>query len=236
MKLNCNEIIDLESWFCIAPPEGGKMQWKDGRSAKELARYLTSSLPELPKEMEKAIFPLTSKTAIFDWCAEHETELPGKGHSRQHDSALWNSDLFVGIEAKADEPFGNSYVSESYLAQNCSENKKRRIKSLCSMLWGKEDDPIRHTDIRYQLLAASTACLLEAFRRRLKKAMLLILVFKKDGYYEQENINKNNADLDAFLRACDAVPKENGYLLQTTYGKNNGINLFVQKIEIAIST
>lgn len=236
MKLNCNKIIDLESWFGIAPPEGGKKQWKDGRSAKELARYLTAALPQLPKEIETALFPFSPLNTTFNWDAEYKTELPGKGHPRQHDAALWNDDLFVGIEAKADETFGESFVSESYLAKNCSENKKRRIKSLCSMLWGKEDDPIRHTDIRYQLLAASTACLLEAFRRRLKKAMLLILVFKKDGYYEQENINKNNADLDAFLRACDAVPKENGYLLQTTYGKNNGINLFVQKIEIAIST
>ena len=232
MKLKDNGIHSVEDWFRIAPPEDGIKQWKDGRSAKELARYLTSALPGLPKKMEAALLPFASKAAIFDWCAEYQTELPGKGHPRQHDAALWNRDLFVGIEAKADEPFGNSYVSESYLAKDCSKNKKMRINTLCSMLWGMGDDPSQRTDIRYQLLTASTACLWEASRRGLKRALLLILVFKHEGCYQQENIDRNNADLAAFLKSCHAVSEYQYHRLQTGFGEKHGIDLYVKKLEL----
>jgi hypothetical protein len=35
------EIASMWSWFASAPPKGGERQWKDGRSAKELARAWT---------------------------------------------------------------------------------------------------------------------------------------------------------------------------------------------------
>jgi hypothetical protein len=33
-----HEILSVEDWFKYAPPKRGKLHWKDGRSAKELAR------------------------------------------------------------------------------------------------------------------------------------------------------------------------------------------------------
>ena len=51
MKLLDNGTITLDDWFRAFPPTGGSKQWKDGRSAKELARYITSALPNVPSEI-----------------------------------------------------------------------------------------------------------------------------------------------------------------------------------------
>ena len=72
MKLNkhLNGIYDVESWFKISPPKKGAKQWADGRSAKELAKYMTANLPIVPKEIEDALKGVGSTDAIFDWDAE----------------------------------------------------------------------------------------------------------------------------------------------------------------------
>ena len=33
-----HEILSVEDWFKYAPPKKGELQWKDKRSAKELAQ------------------------------------------------------------------------------------------------------------------------------------------------------------------------------------------------------
>ena len=33
------KITSLEQWFNCAPPKGGAIQWKPGRSAQEMARF-----------------------------------------------------------------------------------------------------------------------------------------------------------------------------------------------------
>lgn len=35
-----NEIRSVDDWFKVAPPKGKDKQWKDGYSAKELAKYI----------------------------------------------------------------------------------------------------------------------------------------------------------------------------------------------------
>jgi hypothetical protein len=232
MILKYNGIYNLESWFEISPPMGCEKQWKDGRSAKELARYMTSAYPRVPKELEKALCSFTNEAAELDWSAEYVTEFQpfglGRGEGRNHDAFMFNSDVVVGIEGKADEPFGSQLIGDAL--ENASDNKKQRIRGMIKMLFG--DAPENHKNIRYQLVTASVATLLEATKKNVNKAVLMVIVFKKKGCCSEEKIKANNADIKVFLE--DISAKENGgyYAIPTAYGKENNIDLYFKYIEI----
>jgi hypothetical protein len=209
---------------------GGAVQWEDGRSAKELACYMTAHLPHVPYEIERALSTLVAQDATFAWDAEFVTALPGQGQGRNHDAVMWNEQIFVGIEGKADEPFGNGFVDREYIQG--SENKKRRIAALSDMIWG--DSPEKHGDIRYQLLTAAAAILLEANRpdHKVSKALFLIIVFKHPDKVDSAKLEANHQDLMSFLKSTHAVLRGNLYYVPTKYGAQNGIDLYLKKIEI----
>jgi hypothetical protein len=228
MYLKINGVYDEDIWKLRFPPKGGDTQWEPGRSALELARYMTAHLPRVPYEIERALSTLTDQETMFDWKGEHVTKLPGAGEGRNHDAIMWNGDVFVGIEGKADEPFGSGYVSTEY--KNRSDNKKLRVEQLSNMIWG--DTPNDHYDIRYQLLTATAGTLLEAKERGLSKALLLVVVFKHPQKNNPKKQAVNSADIQAFLDSTQAVLEDNLYRVFTVYGKENGIDLFFKKIEI----
>lgn len=234
MKLLPNKIKDLDTWFEYAPPMGGEVQWEDGRSAKELARYITDSLPDLPREIEDVLANFSSPDAAFEWDAEYVTSFAaaglGRGNGRNHDAVIYNGDVFVGVEGKADESFGNDRVGEAYAGG--SENKKKRIAGLVDIVFG--DGVENHPDTRYQLLTASAATLLEAKQRGVKNALFLIVVFKKNGKFSQSKVDKNNADVRDFLQETNATAECGMWKLSTAFGKANGIDLFFKKIEIEL--
>ena len=239
MKLgkNCGkgEIFDLDTWFRFAPPMGGEVQWKDGRSAKELARFLMQEYPSVPDQLATILQNFTAQDSEFIWAGEHETSFAkyglGKGTGRNHDAILFNRDIFVGIEAKADEPFGDQYLGEEF--EKASENKKKRITGLLNMIF--EDGIENHRGLRYQLLTACGGTLLEAKEKQVQNALLLIVVFKKDGCYTQDNDAANKEDLRVFLDEVKAVALPNGcYSIPTVFGKEYGICLHLKKLEIYI--
>jgi hypothetical protein len=231
------EINSLESWQVLGSPMGGDAQWKDDRRAKELARYIMGSYPNLPAEIETVLSSFTTPDTAFDWKAEYVTSFAhfgyGTGNGRNHDMVIYNGDIFVGVEAKADEPFGDKTIGEEL--KKASDNKKKRIEKLVGLVFG--DAVENHLDLRYQLLTACGGVLLEAEERKSKNAMLLVLVFLKAGtdangnnYYEEENRQRNNADWSEFLKQM-AAELQNGCCKIPT---KNGINLYAQKIEIAV--
>ena len=227
-------VNSLDAWFASFPPMGGESQWKDGRSAKELARYFIGTLPHMPTELNALLAHFTEQNTTFDWLAEHETDFAsqglGLGEGRNHDAILWSDELFVGIEAKADEPFGSLYLDEEYAA--ASQNKKGRIEGLSRMVFGKSlPDGSRH--LRYQLLTATGAVLLEAKGRGLSKALFVVLEFHSEGSYSTEKAQQNQNDLLTFLQAVGADYHPDGYyMIPTPYGEENGISLYFQKIII----
>jgi hypothetical protein len=234
MKLKRNDIYDPDSWFKFAPPMGGKKQWVDGRSAKELARYMTAAFPSVPTEIENILSDFTTSDAEFDWAGEYVTNFAdydlGRGEGRNHDAFMFNSDIVVGIEGKADESLGSQLIGDAL--ENASDNKRQRINGMIQMLFG--DSPENHKDIRYQLVTASVATLLEASKKNVNKAMLMVVVFKKDGYYSEKKIANNNADIQNFLN--DISAKDNGeyYTIPTAYGKEKNIEFYFKHIEITV--
>lgn len=235
LRLKDIGVNTLDGWFRAFPPMGGEAQWKDGRSAKELARYFINSLPHVPAELEALLEHFTEKNVTFDWLAEHETNFAahglGLGEGRNHDAILWSDELFVGIEAKADEPFGSLYLDAEYAA--ASQNKKGRIEGLSEMVFGKKM-PNGSAHLRYQLLTATGAVLLEAKERGLSQALFVVLEFHSTGSYSPEKAQQNQADLLTFLQAvgADYHPKGDYYVIPTPYGEAHGITLYFQKIII----
>ena len=229
MKFRDNGIIDIDTWFKKCPPMGGIKQWKDGRSAKELARYMTKNYPAVPEEVENLLLNFTSADSEFEWDAEYVTSFEkhglGKGEGRNHDGMMVNGDIFVGVEGKADESLGNLLGEE---LENASDNKMTRINGMIEMLF--DDEAINHENLRYQLITASTATLLEAKERNLSKALLLVLVFKKDGSYSELKIERNNADIANFLTETKAEMVNEYWKIPT---KTN-IDLFFKKIDIVL--
>lgn len=234
MQLKSNQITDLDSWFKVAPPMGAEKQWRPGRSAMELARYMTANFPNVPAEIENILSDFTASDAEFDWAGEYVTNFAdydlGRGEGRNHDAFMWNGDVVVGIEGKADESLGSQLIGDAIV--NASGNKMHRIRGMIKMLFG--DAPENHKAIRYQLVTATVATLLEAKERNVKNAVLLVLVFKKEGCYSEQKIAANNADIDSFLNEISAVPCDKYYSIPTEYGKENGINLYFKKIEFNI--
>ena len=221
LKKHPNNIIDHESWYNVCPPKKGEKQWADGRSAKELAKYMTKNLPSVPAEIENAIKTIVPAKAEFEWDAEYVTNLPGIGEGRNHDAILFNKDIVITIEAKADETLGNLIEEE---IKTASVNKLYRISSLLEYIFkgGFKD----YQNLRYQLLTASVGTILEAQKKNCKTAVLIVLVFKSNGKVTEEKVTANHKDVEAFLNATKAY-KENGlYVIPN----NTDIKLYFKEI------
>ena len=232
MKLRRNDIYDLDSWFKVAPPMGAEKQWRPGRSAMELARYMTANFPNVPAEIENILSDFTSSEAVFDWAGEYVTSFAdhnlGRGEGRNHDAFMWNEDVVVGVEGKADESLGSQLIGDAIV--NASANKMHRICGMIKMLFG--DTPEKHKDVRYQLVTATTATLLEAKERKVENAVFLVIVFKKKGCYSERKIADNKSDIERFLLDIKAKKHGEYFEIPTVYGKENDINLYFQYIEI----
>lgn len=233
MKLRDNGITNVETWEIKAPPMGKSRQWVDGRSAKELARYMTKNYPQLPTEIESILKEFVRDDSEFDWAAEYVTRFEpfglGRGEGRNHDAFLYNDELVIGIEGKADEPLGSQLIGEAL--KDATPNKVQRINGMIQMLFG--GTPEAHNDIRYQLVTAATATLLEATKKNVKKALLLVIVFNSSKCSE-EKLERNNKDIDNFLRDISAKNIGEHYIIPTRYGEETGVELFFKKIEISI--
>ena len=223
LKKHPKDIVDHDSWCRECPPKKGDMQWADGRSAKELAKYMTKNFPSVPAEIENAIKTIVFANAEFDWDAEYVTKLPGRGEGRNHDAILFNNDIVITIEAKADETLGNLIEDE---IKNASVNKLHRITSLLEHIFkgGFKD----YQKLRYQLLTASVGTMLEAQNKKCKTAVLIVLVFKSNGKVTEENLAANHKDIEAFLGAANAY-EESGFFV---IPNNTDIKLYFKEIVI----
>ncbi len=225
MKLNKHErcIIDTESWRKERPPKKGDVQWVEGRSAMELAKYITSNLPNVPAKIESAISGIVPCHACFDWDAERVTHLPGKGEGRNHDAVLWNDEVVVTIEAKVDEALGDLIGEE---LQTASVNKLQRISALLQYLF--KEGFTDYKMLRYQLLTAAVGTILEAQGiKGCHTAVFLVVVFKTEKA-DRKKLLLNHQDIEAFLKATNAYEENSVYVIPN----NTDIKLYFKEIVI----
>lgn len=237
MILKNNGITDMDSWNRLSPPTK-KEHWKNGRSAMELARYMTAAFPALPQELEGILAHFCPHDAALDWGVEHVTALTpfglGVGEGRHHDAFLYGNDIVVGIEGKADESLDKTLEEK---LKNASQNQRHRIDGMLQMLYEKGKKV--PNGIRYQLLTACTGTLLEAIKHRASTAVVLVLVFKKkpqgdEIYFSPAKIEKNDRDIRSFIDSLSTEPFGDMTLIRTPFGAETGVSLYFQKMEFDV--
>jgi hypothetical protein len=201
-----HEICSIEDWFKWAPPKMGARHWKDGRSAKELARsWLLNGNVSAPAELTILLERTFGVPIIFDE-GMPECVIPLDdfvGEQRNCDLVLMCSArgrrMVVNIEAKADEPFGDCFVGSYYDEKFCSRsNVPARIRSLSLALFGRLPDEVIRS-LRYQLLHAAAATLIEAATNDAEIALFLVHEFRSKAL-SVEKLKTNKKDWKCFIR------------------------------------
>ena len=201
---NGKYIRSVKSWFRFAPPKRKEFHWKDGRSAKELAKaWLKTGKPSMPKDIAKLFesHPLTTNFFPELGIPEFVTRLDNfKGEHRNHDLILigysGNNKIFVSVEAKADETFGDEISKKG--STNPKTKIYERIDLLCRAIFGR---PLDHHigKLRYQLLTGVAGTLIEAKKRKADYAVFVVHEFLSSGV-DLVKVSQNNEDFDSFFR------------------------------------
>ena len=228
LRKDTKQINSVDDWKNIAPPKNPDTQWKDGRSAKELANYIINGKGYVPKEIEDLLLDLGCNTnTSFYGEPEAITSLSGRGSGRNHDLLIvQENEVVVGIEAKSDESLGNIVYKE--LFNDISENKFIRINSLYKDVYGY--DLYEKMNIRYQLLTATVGILKEAQKFNASKAILIILTLKKENCYDIRKVESNIQDVNDFINSLGSHLK-NGYYNLPGYPN---IDFYINHIELDI--
>ena len=119
---------------------------------------------------------------------EYVTALPEKGDGRNHDLLLLgcrdDCGIVVSVEAKVDEPFGDrlgDYWHRALRARQSEEPTRlpERMEALVSMVFGSGASPDLKpwASLRYQLLTAVAGTAIEAAKREVDIAVLVIHEF-----------------------------------------------------------
>jgi hypothetical protein len=183
----------------------GSKHWKDGRSAKELAKaFCAPRVRAVPTELRDLLASSDQLGAVQFTQAwpEHKIRLDSFfGETRNADLAAVGTGkagvTAVTIEAKADEPFGPT-IAHALAQAGVKSKVPQRISSLSKALF----DPLPPNlgALRYQLLHGIAATLI--FAKEQKAAAAVFIVFEFQGLScSEQNLQGNAVDLDAFVLA-----------------------------------
>lgn len=204
-------ILTVQDWRDHAPPKSPH-HWVEGRSAYELAlAWCGLREPAMPEALRLL---LESREETHGFAAEiafPEHRIPFDsfgGEPRNADLALTGSAAMrrvaITIEAKADEPFGDT-VSATLTAaierriENPRSNGVRRVESLAQALFRpKEKGQPRVGDLRYQLLTAVAGTLAFADAQGASTAVLVVHEFVTDATNATSHL-QNGGDYNEFL-------------------------------------
>lgn len=185
--------------------------WKVGKSAESLAAFFTPGLPGTPygeTYMTALVRNLTGASDVQFESGEIEHLSPFDPYPkpRQQDLAIYgNCDgktLFVGIEAKVDEPFDKRTLSDAYKS---GDKKGSMIHDrIDTFLLGKFFNGISHDNsevsaLRYQLFhyLAGSHC------ESAEIIVMLVIVFNTEYY--RKNIKSVHDNLDDYLNFMKAA-------------------------------
>jgi hypothetical protein len=187
-----------------APPKTGERHWKGGRSEKELARsWFRKEFACPPVEMRVLLERAFRTEIVFD---EAKPECVIKldvfaGEHRNCDLVVLchvgAKRMVINVEAKADEPFGG--VTGEYYDPKTGPGSKvpTRIRQLSQALFGREPgDAIRK--LRYQLLHAAAATLIETKENGAELGLFLVHQFRSTGL-NRKRLTQNSADWQNFV-------------------------------------
>lgn len=237
-------INSLDEWFKLAPPAKGELHWKDGRSAKELAKaWMSNSGPKMPSDLSEILLSQPHSLDFQpEWAApEYETKLDEfKGSGRNHDMiVVGNANgkrTLIALEAKVDESFGDivsDYVSRCVKA-NPRTNVPSRIEQLSTAIFGTKNVG----SLRYQLIHAIAGTLIEAVNQNAKQAIFIIHEFLPYGK-SSKKAKQNEEALQLFIKQLTGKSLTTRELIGPLYLPGGGfvpkdLPLYIGKIETAI--
>lgn len=231
---NGKELVDMSVWKMGFEEVDKSAHWEEGFSAHSLALFFTERqgqkwLNNLVREM------FNGDLRCHNAEIEHQSKLDSyRGKHRMQDLALWgvidDKSVFVAIEAKVLESFGNYSVRDEYEValqykreKNTNSKKPDRVNEIVNFLFPgltPYDEPV--CNLRYQLLHYLTASIKEGYsyseskksienRKQPDIVILPVMVFKTKQY--QTDLNKakrNKNDYDAFCKALNFSKKQVG--------------------------
>jgi hypothetical protein len=206
-------ITSQEEWFKYAPPARGIKHWRNGRSAKELARawFPDTGRPNFPPELKALLEsnPATRNFHLSIALPELRSHFDRHGRPSNIDLLLVGScnrkRTVVGIEAKADEPFSEHQIGAYRDAKKSKpkpSNVPARIDGICTALFGGtfEEKP-RLRDLWYQLLSGLAGTLAEAKRRGATQCVFAVHQFNSSRL----NRKKLAVSEEAYRRFVEAL-------------------------------
>lgn len=236
----------IRDWRDWSPPKKSG-HWKAGRSAMELARaWFTSPEPICPDEVRVLLetAPELVGLTLTLGIPEFVTRLPESGEGRNHDLLLEGhaeaGKVVIGVEAKADEDFGE-VIGQYWTRMRAGREQvpptpskaPERIERLLLELAGASAKPWESPwkEVRYQLLTAAVGTLLETKTRGADLAVLVVHEFKTTET-EPFKLEGNGADFAHFLGAlglCEPHLVEDGKLYGPTISQDGLPPLLVGK-------
>lgn len=243
-SLNGQEIYTLEEWFNYSPPAQPKLHWRDGRSAKELAKsWLKKNGPTVPIEITELLKShIDTIDVLPEWgVPEYETKLDDfKGNGRNHDLLILGTArdkrTLISVEAKVDESFGdivNDYVSKS-IRSNPRSKVPDRITQLSEAIFGKMDIGL----LRYQLLHAVAGTLIEAKNHKANQAIFIVHTFLPFGK-QSKKAKQNDSDFQTFMQCLTGASIQPNQLVGPVFVHGGGlvsgdIPLYIGKLETVL--
>lgn len=201
-----NEINSMEHWANLYANPQQSHQWKQYRSAWSAAEFILhhNGGEVIAHEVSEALgYGVECQRVV----PELELRFDQYGRGRVHDLAIFGvtetgKKVFVGVEAKVDEPFGVS-VLDAYLSAKAkqivglSTKAPERIEQLLSLHF-TDPDPAMF-DVRYQLLYATAGTL----AAEADVHVLYVIVFRTPLYDESLGA-KNYLDYIQFMEKVGA--------------------------------
>jgi hypothetical protein len=203
-----NPIRTVEEWFRFAPPMDPKTQWRDHRSAKELAKTWcgNGTEPCAPDALLTLLssHPDFSGLRALELAPEDLLYFDGFSGPRNSDLAGIGTDnkgrFAITVEAKADEPFDRlvasvARIAEAKLAKGIRTDAASRLTQLVQTLLPAGASL---EGIRYQLLTAVAGTLRLAQTSGCDRAVVLIHEFVTEKTRDAKHVRNCN-DLDRFV-------------------------------------
>lgn len=213
MNINIH-ISNPDEWKLAFPPAGGDKQWRDGFSAKELAKIVTGWYADIDFEQElrnklnKPKLVITKDKIYPERLSKFDNDWHGPRH---HDLACCALDdgtpVALCFEAKVYESLGLKL--EKY---RNSKGKIARCNKLCERFFGHEygDNEQLYKGIYYQILSSIAGTVAFARENGIEEAIFILYQILPLPEKRKENTNNKLAHINAvnaFLK-CMGIEKE----------------------------
>lgn len=200
------ELNTLEEWKKEFIEIDEKRHWEEGRSAERLANDFLKGNPSSGEKSLRQMLSLFLNSDDVVWKGayiEHGSVFDSYPKPRMQDMAIWaeanGKTLFIGVEAKVDEPFGSRSVAQQkkyvkgLIADGVKTKADKRLEELCGDFI-PAINPEDHGKIRYQLLYY----LAGSFRENAEIVFMPVFAYVSDKYDHKKG-EKNYKDYVNFM-------------------------------------